>query len=88
MFTSFIKSFAMNLIFGDIYSKSKYFPFLALIAKYMYKYLKSNIFYELSNVKVLTYSYFKKFHEDMSSKENEMYMTNGLTVFIAVTVHL
>ena len=44
----------MNLIFSDIFSKSKYFDFFALIEKFRYKYCKPNISYELGNIAVLT----------------------------------
>ena len=39
----------------------------------MYKYCKSNISYELGNVKAFAYLNFKKFHKEMSSTESEMY---------------
>ena len=45
------------------------------------------ISFELSNGKVLTYLNFKKFHEEISWTDNEMYMTKTrCNIFIAATV--
>ena len=62
----------MNLIFRDIYSKSKYFHIIALIAKFRNKFYKPNILYELSIRKALTDQDLKKNHEKISSTEGEM----------------
>ena len=40
----------------------------------MYKNCNSNISYEMSNVTALTYLNFKKFFEEMSPTEGDMYM--------------
>ena len=55
IFASYITSIATNLIFRDIYSNPKYFQCFSLIAKFRYKYLWSNVSYELCHVKVLIY---------------------------------
>ena len=87
MFTSYIKSLVINIVFGDIYSKSQYFHFFALTAILWYEYGKCNIFHELRNKKVLTYLNFKKFQGDITSTESEMYMSKiGWNFFIAATV--
>ena len=48
--------------------------------------VKSNIFFEMSNVKALTYENIKKFQEKMSSREGEMYMPKAKGLFAATVL--
>ena len=62
------------MVFRVLYPKDQKFSFFTLFAKIKYRYYKSYISYEKSEFKLKTYLNFRKFHEEMSSVELELYL--------------